>query len=269
MVLALRRLARYLPIQVEMRWMIAFLLGITPLACFSAEFGFASWYGYPFHGRVAADGSVYDMEQITAAHKTLPLGSWVRVTNLKNGKVVDVRITDRGPFIDGRVIDLSRAAARAIDVLDPGTAPVRVEVLQAGLPVLMPSITATSTGPSITGMVLNEVTRANVEQMSSIAPIPARMPPSKTLEAKTLGAKTLAAETFAVQVGAYQDRGNAERMRLKMDGQTGSARLVARAGTPVIWRVVIGSYANFQQADQSASHLRSGGTSAVAIRVGE
>jgi rare lipoprotein A len=187
--------------------MIAFLLGITPLACFSAEFGFASWYGYPFHGRVAADGSVYDMEQITAAHKTLPLGSWVRVTNLKNGKVVDVRITDRGPFIDGRVIDLSRAAARAIDVLDPGTAPVRVEVLQAGLPVLMPSITATSTGPSITGMVLNEVTRANVEQMSSIAPIPARMPPSKTLEAKTLGAKTLAAETFAVQVGAYQDRG--------------------------------------------------------------
>ena len=240
--------------------MIAFLLGITPLACFSAEFGFASWYGYPFHGRVAADGSVYDMEQITAAHKTLPLGSWVRVTNLKNGKVVDVRITDRGPFIDGRVIDLSRAAARAIDVLDPGTAPVRVEVLQAGLPVLLPSIVATSiTAPSITGMVLNEVTRANLEQMSSIAPIPARTPPSKTL----------AAETFAVQVGAFQERGNAERMRLKMDGPTGSARLVARAGTPVIWRVVVGSYANFQQADQSASHLRSGGTAAVAIRVGE
>src|SRR5271154_452765 len=194
MVLALRRLVRELPIQVEMRWMIAFLLGITPLACFSAEFGFASWYGYPFHGRVAADGSVYDMEQITAAHKTLPLGSWVRVTNLKNGKVVDVRITDRGPFIDGRVIDLSRAAARAIDVLDPGTAPVRVEVLQAGLPVLLPSLTA----PSITGMVLNEVTRANLEQMSSIAPIPARTPPSKPL-----GAKALAAETFAVQGGAY------------------------------------------------------------------
>src|SRR5271155_239602 len=161
MVLALRRLARELPIQVEMRWMIAFLLGITPLACFSAEFGFASWYGYPFHGRVAADGSVYDMEQITAAHKTLPLGSWVRVTNLKNGKVVDVRITDRGPFIDGRVIDLSRAAARAIDVLDPGTAPVRVEVLEGSL-----SLTAPFAVPSITASVLNEVVRANVEQFS-------------------------------------------------------------------------------------------------------
>src|SRR5271163_4382598 len=153
MVLRLRRFAQSLPILSEMRWMIAFLtflIGLTPLACFSAEFGFASWYGYPFHGRVAADGSVYDMEQITAAHKTLPLGSWVRVTNLKNGKVVDVRITDRGPFIDGRVIDLSRAAARAIDVLDPGTAPVRVEVLQVGSDVFAPAVAA---------MVLNAVTR--------------------------------------------------------------------------------------------------------------
>src|SRR5277367_993209 len=133
----------------EMRWLIAFLLGLTPLACYAAEFGFASWYGYPFHGRQAADGSIYDMEQITAAHKTLPLGSWVRVTNLKNGKVVDVRITDRGPFIDGRVIDLSRAAARAIDVIDPGTAPVRVEVLQVGSDVFAPAVAA---------MVLNAVT---------------------------------------------------------------------------------------------------------------
>jgi rare lipoprotein A len=229
---------------------LTFLIGLTPLACFSAEFGFASWYGYPFHGRVAADGSVYDMEQITAAHKTLPLGSWVRVTNLKNGKVVDVRITDRGPFIDGRVIDLSRAAARAIDVLDPGTAPVRVEVLQGALPFAAPLAM-----PSIAAAVLNEVVRANVEQLSVIAPIPVRAKP--------------APGTFAVQVGAYQDRGNAERMRLKMGQQTGSARLVAREGSPVIWRVVVGTYANFQEADQSAAHLRSGGTSALAIRVGE
>jgi rare lipoprotein A len=231
-----------------------FLIGLTPLACFSAEFGFASWYGYPFHGRVAADGSVYDMEQITAAHKTLPLGSWVRVTNLKNGKVVDVRITDRGPFIDGRVIDLSRAAARAIDVLDPGTAPVRVEVLEGSLSLTAP-FAAPFAVPSITASVLNEVVRANVEQFSVIAPIPVRTKP--------------APGTFAVQVGAYQDRGNAERMRMKMDQRTRSARLVAREGSPVIWRVVVGTYANFQEADQSAAHLRSGGTSALAIRVGE
>src|SRR5271165_6580592 len=82
----------------------------------SVETGVASWYGHPYHGRPAADGEIYDMEKLVAAHRTLPFNTWVRVTNLTNGKTVDVRITDRGPFIDGRVIDLSHAAARAIDM---------------------------------------------------------------------------------------------------------------------------------------------------------
>ena len=91
------------------------------------EFGLASWYGYPFHGRTTASGEIYDMELISAAHRTLPLDSWVRVTNLVNHKSIEVRITDRGPFIDGRVIDLSKAAARAIDILDCGIAQVRID----------------------------------------------------------------------------------------------------------------------------------------------
>jgi rare lipoprotein A len=98
------------------------------------EFGLASWYGYPFHGRATASGEIYDMELISAAHRTLPLDSWVRVTNLVNHKSLDVRITDRGPFIDGRVIDLSKAAARELDILECGTAQVRID------PVSMPSI---------------------------------------------------------------------------------------------------------------------------------
>ena len=81
----------------------------------TTETGIASWYGYPYHGRRAANGEIYDMEKLTAAHRTLPFGTWVRVTNLTNSKTVDVRITDRGPFIDGRIIDLSKAAAREID----------------------------------------------------------------------------------------------------------------------------------------------------------
>src|SRR6266567_2023089 len=93
------------------------------------ETGVASWYGYPFHGRTAADGEVYRMERLTAAHRTLPFNTWVRVVNLTNAKAVDVRIIDRGPFIDGRIIDLSHAAARAIEMVGPGTAPVRLEVL--------------------------------------------------------------------------------------------------------------------------------------------
>ena len=97
----------------------------------SVETGVASWYGYPFHGRAAADGEIYSMEKLTAAHRTLPFNTWVRVVNLTNDKAVEVRIIDRGPFIDGRIIDLSHAAARAIEMVGPGTAPVRLEVLRS------------------------------------------------------------------------------------------------------------------------------------------
>jgi len=90
----------------------------------------ASWYGEPYHGRRAANGEIYDMEQLTAAHRTLPFDTWVEVNNLDNGKQVDVRITDRGPFVGGRIIDLSRAAAREIDMLGPGVARVRLRVIE-------------------------------------------------------------------------------------------------------------------------------------------
>jgi rare lipoprotein A len=92
------------------------------------EEGVASWYGNPYHGRAAANGEIYDMEKMTAAHRTLPFGAMVEVTNLKNGKKTEVRITDRGPFFEGRIIDLSKAAAREIELIGPGTAPVRIEV---------------------------------------------------------------------------------------------------------------------------------------------
>ena len=95
----------------------------------AVEAGIASWYGHPYHGRASASGEVYDMEQLTAAHRTLPFGTLVRVENLTNGLSVEVRINDRGPFVDGRIIDLSRAAAREIRMLGPGTAQVRLHVL--------------------------------------------------------------------------------------------------------------------------------------------
>jgi rare lipoprotein A len=93
------------------------------------ETGMASWYGYPYHGRHAASGEIYDMEQMTAAHRTLPFGTRVRVVNLTNEKAVEVRINDRGPFVGGRVIDLSKAAARAVDMLPSGVAAVRLELV--------------------------------------------------------------------------------------------------------------------------------------------
>lgn len=104
----------------------------TPLF---VETGMASWYGPPYHNRKAATGEIYDMHQFTAAHKTLPLNSIVRVTNVANGKSVIVRINDRGPFIGTRIIDLSYAAAHEIETWRAGVAKVRVEVLETPKPL--------------------------------------------------------------------------------------------------------------------------------------
>ncbi|MDR1040696.1 MAG: septal ring lytic transglycosylase RlpA family protein [Deltaproteobacteria bacterium] len=93
------------------------------------EKGLASWYGEPFHGRKTASGEVYDMNEITAAHKTLPLHTWVEVVNTETRQSILLRINDRGPFIDGRIIDLSKEAAKKLGVYRPGTAKVVVQAL--------------------------------------------------------------------------------------------------------------------------------------------
>jgi rare lipoprotein A len=102
----------------------------VPARIGSTETGIASWYGAPYHGRPTSSGEIYDQEQLTAAHRTLPFGTWVEVTNLGNQKRVDVRINDRGPFVDGRIIDLSLAAARDIDMVRSGIARVRLKIIE-------------------------------------------------------------------------------------------------------------------------------------------
>jgi len=99
------------------------------------ETGIASWYGPPYHNRRGSNGEVYDMHAMTAAHRTLPLGSIVRVVNLETKASAVVRITDRGPFIEGRVIDLSKAAAEKIGMIQKGTTEVRLEVLKTPVPI--------------------------------------------------------------------------------------------------------------------------------------
>jgi rare lipoprotein A len=101
--------------------------GAQPL---ETQTGAASWYGAPYHNRRGSNGEVYNMHAMTAAHRTLPLGSIVRVTNLKTRHSALVRITDRGPFVEGRILDLSYAAAKKVDVWRPGVADVKVEVMQ-------------------------------------------------------------------------------------------------------------------------------------------
>ncbi len=111
--------------------------------------GLASWYGHPYHGRPTASGEIYNMYAMTAAHRTLPFGTMVRVHDLDNGKSVDVRINDRGPFIPGRIIDLSYAAAEEINMVGPGSAHVQLEILNPDVvygPNAVPGIYAVQVG---------------------------------------------------------------------------------------------------------------------------
>lgn len=141
------------------------------------ETGVASWYGHPYHGRRTSNGEVYDMDQMTAAHLRLPFGTVVRVKNLDNGRTVEVRINDRGPFVKSRILDLSREAARRLEMIGPGTARVRIEVLSP--PDERPR--EARTGP----------------------------PPSAPQSEPPCG------RAFAVQVGAFRDRANATALKAR------------------------------------------------------
>lgn len=99
------------------------------------EVGMASWYGPPYHNRRAANGKIYNQNAVTAAHRTLPLGSLIRVTNLANGRSAMMRVTDRGPFVPGRILDLSLGAAKELGMWRAGTAKVRIEVYASPKPI--------------------------------------------------------------------------------------------------------------------------------------
>jgi len=124
---------RSIPVRSLWVWLPALLL----TACASvkmrpspySEEGMASWYGPGFHGKPTSNQEIYDMHDLTAAHRTLPFGTHLIVTNLKNGRAVRIRINDRGPFLKNRIIDLSYAAAVQLDMLGPGVVPVRIEVI--------------------------------------------------------------------------------------------------------------------------------------------
>jgi peptidoglycan lytic transglycosylase len=175
--------------------------GVAPVASGYTEEGNASWYGEPFHGRRASNGEIYDMYKLTAAHRTLPFETMVRVTNLNNGKSTIVRITDRGPFIENRNIDLSLAAAREIDSVGPGVVPVRVEVISPG-----------------------------IDPTSGF---------------------------FTVQVGAFRDRGNAERLRERLNTSY-SPIFIQQYDSPdgLLYRVRVGKIAGEDAARQFSEQLR-------------
>ncbi len=145
--------------------------------------GIASWYGKDFHGKLAANGEVFDMTAYTAAHRKLPLGSLVRVVNLANGKSVQVRINDRGPYIPGRMLDLSHAAALELDMVEAGTSVVQIEVIGEHRPV---APIPPSRIPTVAGFVLNTEMHAakrptRQDSGLEVPAVPPRMMPQEAL----------------------------------------------------------------------------------------
>jgi rare lipoprotein A len=128
--------------------------GLADLDVGMKERGIASWYGEDFHGWLTASGEVYDMETMTAAHRTLPLGTVVRVTNVENGKQVRIRINDRGPYVNGRILDLSFAAARKLGMMEGGISAVSLEVIgDHGSPFLLEEGAAAGNEVSLLGLL--------------------------------------------------------------------------------------------------------------------
>ena len=184
------------------------------------ERGVASWYGPTFHGGNTSSGEPYDMYGMTAAHKTLPLPSYARVTNLHNGRSVVVRINDRGPFVANRIIDLSYTAAAKLDMLRDGTAMVEVRVITPGAPEVPPAV-ATTVAPT---------------------PRPAPPPPTSPL--------------LYVQTGAFADPSNAGRelARLQAAGLA-SAFVIPPPEGSQLYRVRIGPIGSVAEFDALAARL--------------
>jgi rare lipoprotein A len=187
------------------------------------ERGVASWYGPGFHKLRTSTGEPYDMYGMTAAHKTLPLPAYVRVTNLQNGRSVVVRVNDRGPFVGNRIIDLSYSAAAKLDMLRNGTAMVDVRTIDPSVPP--PVITAASGEPAPAatappGVVLAAVAPTAVAP-NTVAPntvaASAAVPSAVTPPGPSAAA---ASPALFVQAGAFSDPANAERLAEKLRGRS-------------------------------------------------
>ncbi len=228
------------------------------------EIGVASWYGPKFHGGLTANGEVFDMRALTAAHRTLPMPSIARVTNLANGKSINVRINDRGPFSKERIVDLSRKAAETLGFVEQGTTRVRVQYL--GSAELNRALLKLGDQRAIAGL---EAELGNAGQNRSVPPRRlARFQPDNTdaaalsdLIARTTGGGTaLSGERYDVQIGSFRDPNRAEAIRLQAAAQGPAFKqsIDLPNGTRV-HRVMLGPFSSEPEAGPYLQWARSAG----------
>jgi len=206
------------------------------------ERGVASWYGRKFHGQKTSNGEVYDMYAMTAAHPTLPLPSYARVTNVATGKSVVVRVNDRGPFLHGRIIDLSYAAAHKVGIAARGSGDVEVEAI---IPGETPAQTAAAPLPPVA---------RSEPPIAAITPAPPAVPVPPSPGG------------FAVQLGAFQNFNNAQTFLAHVQGQLAAADVEPKVReSNGLYRVYVGPYPDRDKARQVADRIASAFGMATAV----
>jgi rare lipoprotein A len=220
--------------------------------------GIASWYGADFHGRPTANGDIYDLNEVSGAHQTLPLPSLVRVTNLENGRSLMVRVNDRGPFVNGRIIDLSRRAAQLLGFEQKGTARVRVQLLASPAPDAV--FAAAGDRPSRPVAKTDPMLESPPMAHASLAPAtPRTTAQTVDLNAQAVGHEPVRPTEIFIQVGAFAQMANAARLRSNL-ASFGEARLspIRRNGAE-LYRVRVGPVPTVADADRKLHQLIAAG----------
>lgn len=239
------------------------------------ERGRGSWYGKKFHGQKTSSGEIYDMYKMTAAHPTLPLPSYVRVTNIENGRQVVVRVNDRGPFLQGRIIDLSYTAALKLGYLAKGSAMLEVERLlpeeierMAAQRKAQASTSVASSGDG--GVEAGEVVQQELPARVELAGAPAAAPVAVPMAQPVVlnGTPGLPVPGIYLQLGAFGQAANAQAVRSRFMQEAGatlsSVEVVEQGG---LHRVYSGPYASRAEAEATAQQLqRSGGFSPLIVQ---
>jgi len=232
------------------------------------QVGMASWYGEAFHGRPTANGEVFDMNAMTAAHPSLPLPSLIQVVNLANNREVVVRVNDRGPFAEDRILDLSKRAAEVLDFIEAGETRVRIRYLgpapvggaSAGAAPVAPPVAPAVPGPAVpTPVVPSEAAPAPVPQPMPVAP-PARQPVAMPLPGKSAAPVRAVRpagprEQFFVQLGAFSSISNAERLKSSLSANLPVAVQPARVNGADFFRVLVGPWQDEAKASAVQAEL--------------
>ncbi|PWC66148.1 hypothetical protein TSH58_20030 [Azospirillum sp. TSH58] len=252
-----------------------------------SETGIASWYGPGFHQKVTANGEVYDQNELTAAHKTLPMPSLVRVTNLDNGRSLVVRINDRGPYANGRIIDMSRRGAQLLGFEGTGTAKVRVQILAEESRAVAAAARQGTPAPMLAeldGPPPKAAPRGSVEVSGAVRPTPAAVtrapvPPPTTVAGDMVDGRFVPAPVVAelpvkpyeqiyVQVGAFGSQDNVTRVRARLASLGQPAQVTQTvAGRQRLQRVRVGPLASVESADAVLNQILQAGLTDAKIVV--